>query len=134
MNQVNIIGNLGRDPELRHVGNANTAVTELSVATSEKWTDKKTGEVKEETEWHKVVLWGRQAEIAAEYLSKGSKARFTGRIKTEKWQDKETGADRYTTKIIAKELQFLDSKREQRPKQSEHDYGPPAMDSEEVPF
>ena len=105
INKAIIIGTLGQDPELKHTGSG-TAVCSLSVATNERWKDKNTGEQKESTEWHKVVLWQRLAEIAAEYLTKGSQVYLEGRIQTRKWQDKE-GQDRYTTEIVASEMQLL---------------------------
>ena len=110
VNKAIIIGNLGDDPELRYT-QANTAVANLSVATSEQWKDKQTGEQQEKTEWHKVSMFGRLAEVAGEYLKKGSKVYLEGRIQTRKWQDKE-GQDRYTTEIVANELQMLDGKQD----------------------
>jgi single-strand DNA-binding protein len=103
-----IIGNLGRDPEARQSNDGN-AICSLAVATSESWKDKNTGEQKENTEWHRVVMYGRLAEISSQYLRKGSKVYLEGKLKTNKWQDKE-GNDRYTTEIVAREMQMLDSK------------------------
>lgn len=108
VNKVLIIGNLGQDPETRYMPNGN-AVTTLSLATSESWKDKATGENQTRTEWHRVVLYNRIAEIAGEYLKKGSKAYIEGSLRTRKWQDK-NGQERYTTEIIASELQLLDAK------------------------
>ena len=108
INKAIIIGNLGADPETRNMPNGN-AVTNLTVATSESWKDKQTGERKENTEWHRVVFFGRLAEVAGEYLSKGSKVYIEGRLQTRKWQDRD-GNDRYTTEIVANEMQMLDSK------------------------
>ena len=104
------IGNLGKDPETRYIQDGK-AVTNISIATSESWTDKQTGEKKESTDWHRIVFFGRLAEIAGEYLKKGSKVYIEGKLKTRKWQDN-TGADRYTTEIVANELQMLDSRQE----------------------
>lgn len=104
MNKVIIIGNLGADPEVRQVGNGNT-VGELKVATTSRYKSK-SGDWKEETEWHKVTVWGSTAQNCAKYLSKGRKVAVEGRIKTEKWQDK-NGQDKYTTKIIAEKVEFL---------------------------
>jgi len=109
INKVILIGNLGQDPEARYMPSGG-AVTNLSIATSETWTDKQTGQPKERTEWHRVVFFNRLAEIAAEYLRKGSKVYIEGALRTRKWQDKSTGADRYTTEIVAGELQMLDSR------------------------
>ena len=108
LNKVMLIGNLGADPEVRYMPSGG-AVTNLRLATSERWKDKQTGENQERTEWHRVVLYNRQAEIAGEYLRKGSKIYIEGSIRTNKWQGQD-GQDRYTTEIIAREMQFLDSK------------------------
>lgn len=112
VNKVIIIGNLGQDPEVRYTQNS-TAVATLSVATSEAWKDKQTGEQKEVTEWHRVVLWDKLAEIAGEYLKKGSKVYIEGKLQTRKWQD-QSGNDKYTTEIVVKgfdgTLQMLDSR------------------------
>ena len=98
LNKASIIGNLGRDPEVRHTQSGDT-VANLSVATSEKWTDRSSGERRERTEWHRVVVWGKLAEIAEKYLRKGSKVYLEGQIRTRKWQDND-GKDRYTTEIV----------------------------------
>lgn len=111
VNKVIIVGNLGNDPESRTFPNGD-AVTNITVATSENWKDKNTGENRERTEWHRVVFHRRLAEIAAQYLRKGSKVYIEGRLQTRKWQDKSTGADRYTTEIVAGEMQMLDSRGE----------------------
>ncbi len=108
INKVILIGNLGADPDTRYMPSGG-AVTNLSVATSDSWKDKQTGEQKERTEWHKVAMFGRLAEIAAEYLRKGSKVYVEGRLQTRKWQDRD-GNDRYTTEVIANEMQMLDGR------------------------
>ncbi|KUM52128.1 single-stranded DNA-binding protein [Rheinheimera sp. EpRS3] len=108
INKVILIGNLGTDPEVRYMPQGG-AVANLTVATSESWTDKATNEKKEQTEWHRVVIYQRLAEIAGEYLRKGSKVYIEGKLKTRKWQDKD-GVERYTTEIIANELQMLDGR------------------------
>ncbi len=108
VNKVILIGNLGNDPEVRYMPNGG-AVANITVATSEQWKDKQTGEPQERTEWHRVVLYRRLAEIAGEYLRKGSKVYIEGRLQTRKWQD-QNGNDRYTTEIIANEMQMLDSR------------------------
>ncbi|MFC4653947.1 single-stranded DNA-binding protein [Rheinheimera marina] len=110
INKVILIGNLGTDPEVRYMPTGG-AVANLTVATSESWTDKATNERKEQTEWHRVVIYQRLAEIAGEYLRKGSKVYLEGRLKTRKWQDKD-GVERYTTEIIASDLQMLDGRGE----------------------
>jgi len=105
VNKVIIVGNLGNDPETRYMPSG-SAVTNLSVATNETWKDKQTGEQKDRTEWHRVAMFGRLAEIAAEYLRKGSQVYIEGKLRTRKWQDQQ-GNDRYTTEIIADEMQML---------------------------
>ncbi|UJF19154.1 single-stranded DNA-binding protein [Vibrio sp. SS-MA-C1-2] len=108
VNKVILVGNLGNDPEVRYMPNGG-AVANITVATSETWRDKNTNEMREQTEWHRVTMYRRLAEIAGEYLKKGSKVYLEGRLQTRKWQD-QSGADRYTTEIIANELQMLDSR------------------------
>lgn len=98
LNKVELIGNLGADPELRYLQNGG-AVANLNIATSESWKDKTTGEKKEKTEWHRVVIFGKLAEVAGEYLRKGSKVFIEGALQTRKWQD-QAGVDRYTTEIV----------------------------------
>src|ERR1700758_5529498 len=105
VNKVILVGNLGRDPETRYSPDG-AAITNVSVATTSQWKDKNTGEKREETEWHRVAFFGRLAEIAGEYLRKGSQVYIEGRLRTRKWQDKE-GRDRYTTEIVAAEMQML---------------------------
>jgi len=105
LNKVMIIGNLGKDPEMRYMPNGE-AVATLTLATSESWKDKTTGAAQEKTEWHRVVLFRRLAEIAGEYLKKGAKVYIEGRLQTRKWQDKQ-GIDRYTTEIVGNEMQML---------------------------
>src|SRR5512147_1024019 len=105
VNKVILVGNLGKDPETRYMPSG-SAVTNLTLATSESWKDKQTGEAQERTEWHKIAMFGRLAEIAAEYLRKGSQVYIEGKLRTRKWQDKE-GKDRYTTEIIARDMQML---------------------------
>jgi len=109
INKVILIGNLGQDPETRYMPSGG-AVTNVTLATSETWKDKQTGQPQERTEWHRVVFFNRLAEIAGEYLRKGSKVYIEGSLRTRKWQDKATGADRYTTEIVAGEMQMLDSR------------------------
>lgn len=108
VNKAILIGNLGQDPETRYTAGG-TAVTNVTLATSDSWKDKSTGEMQERTEWHRVVFFARLAEVAGEYLRKGSKIYVEGRIQTRKWQDKE-GNDQYTTEIVANEMQMLDSR------------------------
>ncbi len=108
VNKVILIGNLGNDPDVRYTAGG-SAVVNISIATSESWRDKETGERQERTEWHRVVFFGRLAEIVSEYLRKGAKIYIEGRLQTRKWQDKD-GSDRWTTEIVANEMQMLDSR------------------------
>lgn len=108
VNKVILIGNLGNDPEVRYTPNGN-AVANISLATSETWRDKQSGDLQDRTEWHRVVFFNRLAEIVGEYLHKGSKIYVEGTLRTRKWQDK-NGVERYTTEIIGNEMHMLDSK------------------------
>ena len=107
VNKVIIVGNLGQDPDVKQLQNG--SVTNISVATSESWKDKNSGENTERTEWHRIVFFNKIAEIAGKYLKKGSKVYIEGSLRTRKWEDKD-GNDRYTTEIVANEMQMLDSK------------------------
>ena len=148
LNKVMLIGNLGKDPEVRYTAGG-TAVASFSLATSEKFKGK-SGDWEEKTEWHNITLWARLAEIAGEYLSKGKTVYIEGRLQTRKWQDKE-GKDRYTTEIVGEKMQMLSGKGEggggnsgggrpaQRPAQQEHSQGssyeePVFNPDDEIPF
>lgn len=117
INKVILVGNVGIDPDVRYLPNGN-AVTTLSVATSETWKDKQTGDKQERTEWHRVVCFNRLGEIAGEYVRKGSKLYVEGSLRTRKWQDQQ-GQDKYTTEIVASDIQMLDSKGGQSPSYNE---------------
>ena len=147
INKVILIGNLGADPEVRYTP-ANTAVCNISVATTDQWRDKQTGEQQEKTEWHRIVMFNRLGEIAGEYLKKGSKVYIEGRLQTRKWQGQD-GQDRYTTEIVANEMQMLDGRsgsapmddagyggRQQQPRQQSRQAPPPADDdlADDIPF
>ena len=108
LNKVMVIGNVGQDPEVR-VMPSGGSVSTVSIATSESWRDKQTGENKEQTEWHRVVFFNRLAEIVGEYVRKGSKLYIEGSLRTRKWQD-QSGQERYTTEIVAREMQMLDGR------------------------
>ena len=108
INKVILIGNLGNDPDIRYTASG-AAVANISLATAESWKDKETGDKQERTEWHRIVFFGRLAEIVGEYLRKGSQIYVEGRLQTRKWQDKD-GHDRYTTEIVANEMQMLGSR------------------------
>jgi len=118
VNKVILVGNCGQDPETRTFPDGGQ-VTNITVATSESWKDKQ-GQPQERTEWHKVVFNGRLAEIAAQYLRKGSKVYLEGSLRTRKWQDKQTGHDKYATEIVAREMQMLDSRSDGAPQASKH--------------
>ena len=111
VNKVILEGNLGRDPEVRYTPDG-AAVCNLSFATTSSWKDKASGEKRAETEWHRVVMYSRLAEVAGEYLTKGRSVYIEGRLKTRQWQDKDTGADRYSTEIIADQMQMLGGREE----------------------
>src|SRR5215212_7073848 len=106
VNRVILVGNLGKDPEVLYTSGGQ-AVATLRIATSRSWTDKQSGTRKEETEWHDVEVWGKQAEQCGEYLAKGRQVYVEGRLKTDKWQDKQTNQDRYRVKVVAETVRFL---------------------------
>ena len=108
VNKVILVGNLGQKPDMKYT-QSNTAVANLSLATSESWKDKDSGDLKTKTEWHRVVYFGKLAEIAEQYLDKGSKVYIEGKLQTRKWQD-QAGNDRYTTEVLGQELTMLDSR------------------------
>ena len=108
VNKVILVGNLGKDPDMKYTASG-AAIANITVATSESWNDKQTGEKQEKTEWHRVVFFRRLAEIAGEYLRKGSQVYIEGKLQTRKWQD-QNGQDRYTTEIVANEMQMLGSR------------------------
>jgi single-strand DNA-binding protein len=135
INKFILVGTLGNDPEFRTTAGG-LAITTISVATNESWKDKQTGEKKERTEWHRVKTFGRMAEVAAEYLKKGSRVYFEGQIRTEKYTDKE-GIERYSTEVYANNMQLLDrvegGQRPQQGQQRAQRSGPPAQAPSNVP-
>lgn len=131
INKVILVGNLGKDPETRYMPNGK-AVTNFSIATSEGWTDRATGDKQERTEWHNVVLFEKLAEVAAEYLRKGSQVYVEGSLRTRKWQDKE-GKDRYTTEIVGRELQMLGGRRDET-SETPQKASVPVTDQDKDPF
>ena len=124
INKVILVGNLGRDPETRYMPEGG-AVTNVSIATTDTWKDKTSGEKKEATEWHRVVFFNRLAEIAGEYLKKGSQVYVEGRLRTRKWQDKE-GQDKYTTEIVCDTMQMLGGRQGGGDRDMDSRGGPPA--------
>ena len=130
INKVILIGNLGKDPETKQL--SNQAVTNFSVATSESWKDKQSGESKEKTEWHNIVCFGRLAEIAGEYLRKGSKVYIEGKLQTDKYE--KDGQTHYSTKINARELQMLDGKPAQSGAQRAQTGASMEVDDDSIPF
>jgi single-strand DNA-binding protein len=131
VNKVIIVGNLGQDPETKFTAGG-TAITNISVATSESWKDKQTGQSQERTEWHRIVFFNRLAEIAGEYLKKGSKVYIEGALRTRKWQD-QSGQDRYTTEIVANEMQMLDSRNDGDSSGAGHNRAPSAPSQPSAP-
>lgn len=127
LNMVQLIGNVGADPELRYIPNG-TATTTISVATTEKWKDRESGESQERTEWHRIVFFGKLAEIVGEYVRKGSSLYVQGHLRTRKWTDKEQ-VERYTTEIVADEMKMLDKRPESDNPQSDNEtyYALPAQ-------
>ena len=130
VNKVILVGNCGQDPESRQMPSGG-AVTNLTLATSESWKDKSTGDQQERTEWHKIAFFGKLAEIVGEYVKKGSKVYVEGSLRTRKWQGQD-GQDRYTTEIVASEMQMLDSRESQAqqaaPKQQANEF------EDDIPF
>jgi len=144
LNKCLIIGNLGKDPEVKFMPNGN-AVCNFSVATTESWKDKQSGAKQEETTWHNITMYGKLAEIAGQYLTKGSSVYLEGKIKTRKYQDKQTGADKYVTEIVCDEMKMLGGKQEgqQAPAQqqrapAQQQAAPPSRNfddfSDDIPF
>ena len=134
VNKVIIVGNLGRDPEVRYTAD-NRAITNIAVATSERYTDKNSGEKKEITEWHRIVFFNRLAEIAGEYLKKGSSVYVEGRLQTRKWTD-QSGTERYTTEIVADQMQMIGAKSDASSEHKPRQQNKPARDELEdsIPF
>ena len=130
INKVILVGNLGQDPEVKYTAGG-AAVTTLSLATSESWKDKDTGSDQEKTEWHRVVLWRRLAEIAGEYLKKGSKVYIEGQLQTRKWE--QDGQTRYTTEVVGRDMQFLDSRSSSSSESSFYDDINQDMSSQNLP-
>ena len=130
INKVILVGNLGQDPEVKYTAGG-AAVTPLSLATSESWKDKDTGSDQEKTEWHRVVLWRRLAEIAGEYLKKGSKVYIEGQLQTRKWE--QDGQTRYTTEVVGRDMQFLDSRGSSSSDSSSYDDINQDMSSQNLP-
>jgi len=135
VNKVMLLGNLGRDPEIRFTPKG-TKVANLSVATSRRWKDKQSDELKEATDWHRVVLWGKQADVAEEYLKKGSLVHIEGRLQTRSWTDND-GNKRYSTEVVARRLQLV-GKAEKPAGEPPATEEPPAdeepVDPEDIPF
>ncbi|OUW80957.1 MAG: single-stranded DNA-binding protein [Gammaproteobacteria bacterium TMED219] len=132
LNKVLIIGNLGSDPEIKYTSSG-SAVANLSIATSERWKDRNTGEQKEQVEWHRVVLFSRLAEIAEQYLKKGSKVFVEGKLQTRDWEDAE-GKKRYTTEVIAREMTMLDSRSGSDNASQPQSSSPENNFEEDIPF
>ena len=135
LNKVSLIGNLGKDPEVRYMADGTTSAT-ISLATTDKWKDKNTKEIKEHTEWHRVVFFKGLADIVRDYLKKGSSIYVEGKIRTNKWTDKQ-GVERYTTEIVASEMQMLGKKTNQEvdePSSQQEAVPVDSMDVDSAPF
>ena len=136
VNKVILIGRLGRDPEVRYTPSG-TAVANFSIATSEEWKDKNTGEKQERTEWHKIVAWRRLGEICGEYLHKGSQVYIEGRLQTKSWEDRD-GNTRYTTEVVALNMQMLDSQSKEGKAESTEERFPSeepvSIPDDDIPF
>jgi len=130
VNKVILVGRLGQDPEVKYT-QSGTAVASFSLATSETWKDKETGEKKEKTEWHKIVAWRRLGEICGEYLKKGSLIYIEGALQTRSWEDKD-GNKRWTTEVVAHKMQMLDSKGGSQDQGSQQE--PPNIPDDNIPF
>lgn len=134
INKVILIGNLGRDPELRYTPDG-TPVTNFSIATSDSWTDKTSGEKREKTEWHRIVVWRKLAEICAEYLAKGRQVYIEGKLQTRSWE--KDNVTRYTTEIVASDVQFLGKRPDNTPPPTDAQAPPTAADDQgedDIPF
>lgn len=133
LNKAMLIGNLGKDPEAKSLDNGKT-VCNFSIATSETWKDKNSGEKKEKTEWHNIVAFDKLGDVCATYLKKGTKIYIEGKIQTRKWTDK-NGVDRYTTEIIASEMKMLSSKQEKSEEPAKYEKSVPETDiNDDIPF
>lgn len=132
VNKVFILGNVGRDPEIRYSPDGK-AMASISVATTSSWKDKTTGDKREETEWHRVTFFGRLAEIVEQYVAKGSPIHIEGRLRTRKWQDKESGQDRYATEIVAESMQLLGGRRDSQDDDERQARTPPKSSAERKP-
>ncbi|CAM5208437.1 single-stranded DNA-binding protein [Oligella ureolytica] len=132
VNKVILIGNLGRDPEVRYSSDG-AAICNISIATSSQWKDRTTNEKQEETEWHRVVFYGKLAEIAGEYLTKGRSVYVEGRLRTRKWKGKD-GQDRYTTEVIADQMQILGGNKDATSQNPANDVPAPDLDDDSIPY
>lgn len=132
VNKVIILGRLGKDVELKYT-TKNHSVANFSVATSEKWKDKQSGQMNEKTEWHRVVVWGAQGENCANFLRKGSQVYIEGRLETRSWENK-NGEKRFTTEVIANNIQFLDAKEEKKAGPQQESFEPTFDSEENIPF
>jgi single-strand DNA-binding protein len=132
INKAILVGRLGNDPEVRYAPDG-TAVANFSIATSEEWKDKDTGEKKERTEWHRITAWRKLGEICGEYLSKGRQVYIEGKIQTRSWEDKD-GNTKYTTEIIASDVQFLGNREDTQPDRPTGRSAPAPEDDDSIPF
>jgi len=132
VNKVILIGNLGRDPEIRYSSDS-AAICSISIATTSQWKDRKSNEKQEETEWHRVVFYGKLAEIVGEYLTKGRSVYVEGRLRTRRWKSKD-GHDRYTTEVIAEQMQMLGGNKDATSQNPANDVPTPDLDDDSIPY
>lgn len=143
VNKVILLGHLGRDPEVRSTPSGRQ-VANFTLATNRRWTNRETGERQEETEWHRIVVWGRQAEVAGQYLRRGKQIYLEGRLQTRSWEDRQSGEKRYTTEIICENFQMLGSRdggggggsytEPPHPAETEDSFGPAPEEDDDIPF
>jgi len=144
VNKVILLGHLGRDPEVRSTPSGRQ-VANFTLATNRRWTNRETGERQEETEWHRIVVWGRQAEVAGQYLRRGKQIYLEGRLQTRSWEDRQSGEKRYTTEVICENFQMLGSRdggggggggfsEPPHPAETADSYTPPPEEDDDIPF
>lgn len=143
VNKVILLGHLGRDPEVRSTPSGRQ-VANFTLATNRRWTNRETGERQEDTEWHRIVVWGRQAEVAGQYLRRGKQIYLEGRLQTRSWEDRQSGEKRYTTEVICENFQMLGSRdgggggggysEPPHPAETADSYSPPPEEDDDIPF
>lgn len=132
VNKVILLGNLGRDPEVRTT-QSGREVANFTLATNRKWTNRETGELQEETEWHRIVVWGRQAEIAGQYLRRGKQIYLEGRLQTRSWED-QSGERRYSTEVVCEDFRMLGGRGDEESRKPADSLPPPPKEDDDIPF